>query len=162
MKKNILYLVKFFEEEKHADQIRKGELYLNRISFFKKNGYENTNEDGRPDKNEAISHWFQPSRTRIELSVPELSLFHSIPSEELSAPSSLAYSRHENLHVYCMTSMSHDSIDGLDNHQIESTLRQQIKVNEKCYKFGNYAVITQAKPFLERAKKSTSRKGSIL
>jgi hypothetical protein len=34
----ILYLIKFFMNEAHADEFIKGNLFLNRLSYFKKTG----------------------------------------------------------------------------------------------------------------------------
>jgi hypothetical protein len=59
--KTIWYLVKFFSEEQHANQFIAGQLYLNRLSYFKK--VEAASEDGRPDANEAVAVWWQPDDT---------------------------------------------------------------------------------------------------
>ena len=47
---HIFYLAKFFEKEKHAIDFMSGQLYLNKLSFFK--GLEDNNSGNRGDKHE--------------------------------------------------------------------------------------------------------------
>ena len=68
----IWYFVKFFTDENHSDQFVKGILYLRRLSFFK--NVESECDDGRSDKTEAVSMWWQPHDIVIDLSVPALGL----------------------------------------------------------------------------------------
>jgi hypothetical protein len=62
---NIWYFIKFFREEKHADQFMAGELYLNTLAHFKK--VESESDDGRDDPTEAIAMWWQPDDISIKL-----------------------------------------------------------------------------------------------
>ena len=51
---NILFLIKCFTEEVYADSFMKGELFMNRLSYFKQ--VENDSYDGRLDHNEGVCH----------------------------------------------------------------------------------------------------------
>ena len=165
MKKSICFLVKFFKEEAHAQQFIRGNLYLNRLSYFKKNGDEDTDEDGRPDEYEAISHLFQPKEIEISIIVPELNHNYKITDDDLASPAVyFSNTRHQNYHVYCMTAMNAYCCDSpdkkLEPKEIESVFREQLKVNEGCIKkLGSYAVILPAKQFLERAKIALQSRG---
>jgi hypothetical protein len=54
----ILFLIKFFSEESHAEEFLAGNLYLNRLSYFKR--LENRDDVTRRDPNEAVSLGFSP------------------------------------------------------------------------------------------------------
>lgn len=151
-------MVKFFKEKAHALELINGNLYLNRLSYFKNNGDEDADEDGRPDKYEVISHWLQHKGMEISISVPELNLLHKITDKDIASPVYFSNTRHQNFHVYCMTVMKanyfYNSDKKLELKEIESVFRERLKVDEKCYKFGDHAVMLPAKQFLERAKKA--------
>jgi hypothetical protein len=53
----IPYLIKFFSLEAHADQFIADNLFMNRLSHFRK---LEGRDDSRSDANEAIAMWWQP------------------------------------------------------------------------------------------------------
>jgi hypothetical protein len=109
--KTIWYLVKFFSEEQHADQFIAGQLYLNRLSYFKK--VEAACEDGRPDANEAVALWWQPADILINLSIGGIGETE-ITKNDLAAPISMSFDRHDYLHVFCMTAIYTDGFECID------------------------------------------------
>jgi hypothetical protein len=66
----IWYLIKFFTEERYAEQFMTGGLYLNTLEYFKK--VETENSDGRIDSTEAVAAWLQPDDLKIKLNIPEI------------------------------------------------------------------------------------------
>jgi hypothetical protein len=95
--KQIWLLVKFFSEEKHADDFLEGKLFLNRLSFFRKQ--EKECSDGRSDTTEAIKMWLQPFDVQMSLSVPGIGTAKITP-KDLAAPVSFAYTNADYLHVF--------------------------------------------------------------
>jgi hypothetical protein len=151
--KKIWYLIKFFAKKEHAEQFMEGHLYMNRLSYFKKIEFENG--DGRVDAKEAISHWWQPDELIFKLNIPSIGEVE-ITNKDFAAPVSMAYDYHNHLHVFCMYAMwtdGFDCIDGkIDYAQYEADkLLGQLKVDERCFNFGEYAVIVPAVQFINRA-----------
>jgi hypothetical protein len=157
--RTIWYLVKFCAEEEWADDFRKGSLYLNRLSYFKKE--EEEGDDDRFDKHEAVAAWLQPSGLSIKFhDHPEL----AICAEDLAAPVSVSFTHHNNLHVLCLYAIHtgrFECIDGFIDYAKDEAdeLRDHLKVHDKCLEFGAYAVIVKAQEFIERAKTAIESSG---
>jgi hypothetical protein len=157
--KTIWLFVKFFTEEKYADQFLKGELYLNRLSYFKKIERE---DDGRVDTNEAVATWWQPDDLVMTLNAPGIGEIR-ITSKDLAAPVSMSFVYHDHVHVFCLYAMHTSSLESLDPQrdlaEHEGELQKQLQIDERCLKFGPYAVVIQAVPFIDRLKEALRRKG---
>ncbi len=154
--KVIWYLVKFFSEERYADQFMDGTLYLNRLSFFKR--IEEESNDGRPDANEAVAMWWQPDDISIKLKVSEIGDIE-ITQKDLAGPVSMSYDYHNYLHVFCMYAIHTSGFECVDG-KIEyledeaEILKRQIEIDSRCLNFGKFAVITPATQFLDHLKES--------
>jgi hypothetical protein len=159
--KTIWYLVKFFSKEQHADQFIAGQLYLKRLSYFKK--VEEACEDGRPDANEAVAFWWQPDEILINLSFGGSGEVE-ITKNDLAAPVSISFDHHDYLHIFCMTAIYTDGFECIDG-KIEYTeneaanLRKQLEIDKRCFKFGKFAVVTPAVPFLGHVKQAPQTQG---
>jgi hypothetical protein len=158
----IWYFIKFFGEERYADLFMQGRLHLNRLSYFKKiEGADD--DDGRPDTNEGVAMWWQPQDIHIKLSVPGIGDVE-ITKDDLTAPVSTSFEYHDDLHMLCLYSVhtsGYDAVDGkfhLDERQA-ADFQNQILIDERCLKFGPYAVITPAVPFLAQVKEALRRRG---
>ena len=156
MTKSIWYLIKFFKEEDHADNFRKGNLYLNRLSYFKKK--DESPEDVRSDLHEALSHHWQPDDLIIELNFPGTGI-NKITKSDLAGPVTVGLELFNNLHIFCMYAVHTDGFDLTDgkiNYSIEDAekLKNQLKIDERCFNFGSYAVVVPAVPFIEMVKRS--------
>lgn len=141
--KEILYLIKFFTQKEYAEQFMDGNLYMNRLSFFKK--IEDTCDDGRLDRHEAISHWWQPHDLIIKLNVPKIGEI-KLTKTDLAAPVSMAFDIHNDLHIFSMYAMSADEYEDVEK------LREQLKIDKRCCDFGEHAVIVPAVKFIEKSK----------
>ena len=154
--KTIWYLVKFCEKEEWADDFIKGNLYLNRLSYFKK---KEAKDDYRFDKCEAVASWLQPSGISINFSShPEL----DIHPEDLGAPVSISFDHHDHLHILCLYAIHtgrFECVDGLIDCSEEDVdeLKEQLRIHENCFKFGGYAIIVKANDFLNRVKNAIEK-----
>jgi hypothetical protein len=151
--RTIWYFVKFFAKESHADQFIKGGLYLNRLSYFKK--IETDDEDGRPDTHEAIAMWWQPDDLIIKFKAPGLEEIE-ITKTDLAGPVSMSFEYHDHVHIFCLYAMHTVSLECMDKEadlaENEAEFRRQLRVDERCIKFGPFAVVIRAVPFLAQLK----------
>jgi len=160
----IWYFIKFFREERHADQFIKGNLHLNRLAYFKK--LENNYDDGRADANEAVAMWWQPHDLVIDLTFPGIGAT-KITKDDLAAPVSMSFEFHDHLHIFCLYAVSTTgfaTVDGkLDLAENEAAeLQGQLEIDERCFRFGSFAVITPAVPFLAQVKEELQFRGQSI
>jgi len=160
MKKVVWYLVKFFKEEQHADQFIAGQLYLNRLSYYKK--VDDEVDDGRRDETEAVAMWWQPDDIVIKLNVPGIGETE-ITKKDLAGPVSVSFNNSSYLHVFCMYAIhtsGFECIDGKIDYTEEDAdiLKNQLEIDDRCFKFGRFAVVTPAVPFLDHVKQSLQSK----
>ena len=146
----IWYLIKFFTEERHADQFMAGDLYLNTLAYFKQ--VEAEDSDGRMDATEGAAMWWQPHDLVIRLNVPGIGGIE-ITKADLAGPVSMAFDYYNNLHLFCLYALQttgFECIDGKIDFAPEEAeeLQRQLHIDERCLKFGKFAVITPAVPFL--------------
>jgi len=137
----IFYFVKFFEEQKYADDFLNGILYINRLSFFKK--IEDDVKTNRGDKYEGVHTWLQPNM--VELQFGNI----AINPKDLAAPVCIQKNIHDNLNVFCLYA---GHTGGLVSGT-EEKLRQQLTIREDNLHLGDQAVIvTKPEKFLNRVK----------
>jgi len=154
-----LFFIKFFREEQYADQFMAGELYLNTLAYFQ--GVENESSDGRIDSTEAVASWWQPDDISIRLNAPGIG-DTEISKKDLSAPVSMSFDYHKYVNVLCLYAMHITGFDVLSDGKIDCSkssieeLRRQLKVDERCFKFGKYAVVINAAPFMTKLKEALS------
>src|ERR1700730_4169155 len=157
--KTVWFFVKIFAKEEHADQFIKGGLHLNRLSYFKK--IEN-DDDGRPDKNEAVAMWLQPYDFTMTLNVPGVGET-KITSKDLNGPVSMSSEYNDHFHILCLYAMSTVSLESLDQQatlaENEAELQRQFRIDERCVKFGQFAVVVQAVPFRAQLKEALQHTG---
>lgn len=157
----IWYFIKFFTEEHHADQFMAGGLYLNTLAYFKR--VESEESDGRMDSTEGVAMWWQPRDFVMKLNVPGIG-DTEITKADLAAPVSMAFDYHNYLHLFCLYALhtaGFESIDGKIDCAPEDVeeLQRQIKIDERCFKFGKFAVITPAVPFLNQLREALKSQG---
>jgi hypothetical protein len=158
----IYLFIKFFKEERYADQFMAGELYLNTLSYFKEVENEPV-DDARFDSTEAVSMWWQPHDVIITLNVPGVGETE-ITSKDLAAPVSMSYTYFDFVNVYCLYAVQTNNSVMVDGKFIcskaeASEIRQQWKIDERCSKFGKFAVITPVGPFLDAFRQALKSQG---
>lgn len=148
----ILYFIKFFQQEEYADEFVKGKLYLNRLSYFKK--VEAIYDTERSDANEAVAMWFQPRGFYMTINNPMFGRIE-ITEKDLAAPTSISFDHHDHYHVLCLHAITvngFECVDGkfhLSEGQVDE-LHRQLRIDPRCFRFGRFAVIVAARPFVER------------
>lgn len=151
---HIWYFIKFFTEEIHADQFIAGNLYMNTMSYFKT--LENESDSGRPDLTEAIAHWWQPDDILVKFQLPGFGET-KISKKDLAAPVSISFDYHNYVHVFCLYAI-HTNGFRINDGKIDCTenrveeLRQQLRIDERCQRFGKYAVIIRPDLFLAQVR----------
>jgi virulence-associated protein VapD len=159
--------IKFFTKEEHADQFLAGKLYLNRLSTFKlAEAKADEISDGRPDEHEAVAAWWQPHDVIIKMHVPQLPHLGEIEitAKDLAAPVSMAFSYHQYMHVLCMYAVQTPGFKNISGAvEIQTTeiaeLQQKLKIDERCFKLGDFAVIVPTVQFLEHIKPTLQNTG---
>jgi len=157
----IWFLIKFFTDEHHADQFMAGNLYLNTLAYFKQAEVEDS--DGRMDVTEGVAMWWQPDNFVMNLNVPGIGDIE-ITKADLAGPVSIASQIHNNLHLFCLYALhatGFELIDGKINLAPEQAeeLERQLRIDERCMKFGKFAVIMPAGPFLEHLRHAFNSQG---
>jgi len=158
--KTIWYFIKFCAKQEHAEMFMDGKLFMNRLSYFKP--LDTASGDGRGDQSEAVSHWWQPHDTTIKLTFPgfpELTL----TKDDLAFPTSMSYEFHDHLHIFCMYGMAtagFDMVDGKIEYSPDQAdeLKRQLAIDERCFEFGEFAVVVPATQLVERVKASLTEK----
>lgn len=164
MKKFTLFFIKFFKEEKYADEFIKGNLYFNRLSYFK--GLEEEgNDETRGDKNEGVFAWLQKEGMKINLTAHKESgeefLNTTITDKDLAGPISMSLDYHNYFHVFCIYAVqasdfnrSYETEEERDLvlSDINEKINKEILIDSKCFEFGDYAVIVDKQKFLNSVK----------
>jgi hypothetical protein len=157
-----LFFIKFFTEEIHADQFMAGELYLNTLSYFKRT--ENEASDGRPDSTEGVAMWWQPDDFLMKLNMPGIGEA-DITNKDLAAPVSMSFDHHNYAHVFCLYAMHITGFTLLRDGKIDCSeagpdeLQRQLRVDERCFKFGKFAVVINAVPFINKLREALISQG---
>ena len=161
--RKIWYLIKLFEKESYADQFMSGLLYLNTLAYFRKR--ESECDDGRVDSAEAVAMWWQPNDIILTLKVPKLAIEIAITEKDLAAPVSVSFNRHDFLHLLCLYAVYWTGFEPVggkihcDPKEAEA-LQRQLRIDDRCFKFGEFAVIVPVVPFLDRLKKTLRHKAT--
>jgi hypothetical protein len=153
--RRIAWFIRFCDKQERVDQFLAGNLFLNRLSYFK--GIEDQNDITRRDTSEAAWAWLQPEGLEINLTVPGIGDV-KLTGRDLASPVSMSFDAHENLHVYCMYAVHFPNVLPSETGKIELTpsqiaeMQAALVVDDRCREFGRYGVIVRADPFLERLK----------
>jgi hypothetical protein len=149
----IFCLIKFFEREEWADEFIRGRIYLNRLSYFKKIEAHQEN-NGRPDANEAVAMWWQPHGCVIDIDIPRVGRA-KLTEKDFAAPIFTSYTHHNYFHILCLHALSISGFPVVDarfqfseGHIDE--LQRQVRIDRRCFRFGPFAVVMAARPFIER------------
>jgi hypothetical protein len=152
----VWYFIKFFREEAHADLFMKGQLYLNRVSYFKKLEGE---DDGRSDSNEAVSVWWQRDNLEITFSPPGSEKI-KITAADLAGPVSMSFDFHSHFHVFCLYAMTTTGSETFENpDDCLAAMKKQLQVDERCFALGPFAVIVRKAPFNKQVQAALQRNG---
>ncbi|ABR91882.1 Hypothetical protein mma_2532 [Janthinobacterium sp. Marseille] len=148
-KVGIVCFIKFFSEEKFADDFMKGEIYFNRLSYFK--NLENENDRG--DKQEGLWAVWQPEGMTVEITINNKVL----KINELAGPITIAYDKHKHFHIFCMYAayLSEKTMTLVteDKEQFLQDIARDLAIDDRIKEFGPYAVVIDKDKFLGRLSK---------
>ena len=143
MTPTIFFLIKFYEDQEHANDFLRGQVFLNRLSRFKRT--EGGDQSGRSDRHEGTTAWLQPGKGRLVLNGIDI-------SGDLAGPVCVQKEWLNHLHVFSMHAVHTGDLDlepiGDDNIE---TLRRQLRIPDPCRSLGHQAiVVTSVTDFINR------------
>ena len=139
----VFLLVKFFNNQRHADEFVRGRVFCNRLSRFKNDEFDDTT--GRIDPHEGTTGWLQPGQVQLQLNGIDL-------TADLAGPVALQMNWLNHLHLFCMHAVHSGNLDleKISNQSIEE-LRQEMMIPEACFSLGQHAVVVRDVPgFIHR------------
>ena len=145
-------MVKFFSKPEHAAQFIAGKVRCNTVRTFKK--WEERDGSGRADRNEGTSAWLQPGDVQVVINGMDI-------SADLAEPMQVQMDWLNDLYLFCTHAVHTGNLDptALSNENIEE-LRRQLVVPEKCFEFGDYAVvISDVNQFIRRMQGAAQAEG---
>ena len=153
----IVFLVKVFQHDRHADDFVQGKLYSNRLSYFKRM------EDGgvRGDEDEGAIMLPRKGLT-IELTGTNPVTGETIeltPSgKEVLGPLEMRPEWFDHINVFCMHAIHTGDFETISEETF-AAFKKQLEIPEECEQLGNHAVvITNTSEFFRRIKASASGK----
>ena len=137
-------LIKFFDNPDYADRFARGQLYLNRLSYFKRiEGDDTQAPSGRIDRHEGTIGWMQPGRGTLTINGVEIQ----------DAQIQIQKNWLNHLHVLCVHAVHSGDLD-LDRLAAENNvepLRKRLTIPNQCLSLGKHAVVIRNVPeFLSR------------
>lgn len=151
--------MKVFKEKQYADSFIRGELYANRLSWFKKIEAS----DGRGDEYEGAA-MLQRDNLVIKLTARnqetgEIIDEFTIAPDEHAAPPIVQPDRFDDLNLFCMYAAHSNDFEPETDDPLQE-LKAHIEIPEDCVRLGNHAVvITDVPEFLRRVQAAVSREG---
>lgn len=145
--------IKFFSEEAHAQQFLDGNLLFRPLAYFR----QVEERDGRGDPAEGIFGWWQPKGIQLYLKIPEIPEIR-LQDNDLAGPVSFGMSDKDPLYIHSLYTLGVEGVRPLGGNQFACDVARrdeidaQFRIDERCYEFGNYAVLVPVGPFIERIK----------
>ena len=149
----IFFLVKFFAEERYADDFVRGKIYANSLSYFKEIEESDSN---RGDRHEGVLWWIQPDQIQLTLND------RTIPSSDFAGPLEMQSTWLSNQHVFCMYAAHSCDIDlrSITSEEEMPRLRERIRIPNDCLHFGKFAVVVTVAPeFVRRVQLAATALG---
>ena len=152
----ILFFVKIYEKEEHADAFIRGSLFANRLRYFK----QIENRDGRGDKYEGAivpkldGLCFTLSCTDTHTGeVSEI----TIPVEDFAAPPIIQPTWLDHFNVFCMYAGYSGAFKEISTDNLQC-FQKQLEIPEECTRLGRYAVlIKNVTEFIKRVRVAAER-----
>lgn len=141
---NMIYaFVRFFKTEAHRDSFLRGEIYMNRLRYFKK--YEEEDACNIGDRHEGVSAWYQPDQIKLKIERPDTG--EVILIDDFAGPVVLGLTRHEDYHVYCMSALYCDSEARFASLE---ELRSHVLLDTEKGDLGDYCSVIRGEEFVNR------------
>lgn len=146
--------VKFFDNEEYAYSFLRGSLFMRRLGYFQKTDASDFC-NGRSDPTEGIVALHQPDKTEITINFGGFEPIN-IGENDLAGPVSISKNFYSDMYVFCISTLTiPDPALLKGNHkEVETQLQTAFKVDERCFKFGPYAVVVRPDKFLRNLRNS--------
>ena len=173
----IHFLLKIFTEKQHAESFLRGDMYANRLSWFRKIGesdgrgdeYEGAvfrkieESDGRGDEYEGAVMLQRDNLimnlTAMNKETGEVLSEFTITKDDLAAPPVMQLATFDNLNLFCMYAGHSRDFQPETDAPLQE-LQKHIEIPEECLQLGRYAVgIKDAPEFLRRIQVAANREG---
>jgi hypothetical protein len=167
MKSRVLLLIKFFEEEVHADAfLQRGEMLCRNLGYFK----QCEEDDGRGDPYEGVSDWFQPDQIELKITLkgPD-GTENDVEVTGLAGPVVTQYKGYDPLNLYCMFAMKIPEFEESFESEVErisvvekinSMLKTLGALSDDVKSMGRYAVLVyKIDSFMEKMKEAIVVRG---
>ncbi|WP_397448676.1 hypothetical protein [Pseudomonas sp. NA-150] len=146
MSNNIYAFVRFFKEEAHRESFIRGDLYMNRLQYFRE--YEESTGANIADMYEAPYAWFQGEGASITVAGDAPGEEHHITDMLGMAIFKQSYFHY---HVYCMSALY---LNDKDNFDSEEALYQKLLPFVDKGDLGEYCAVVPSKSFVMRMDKA--------
>jgi len=148
MSKTIFFLTKVFDSEGYAEDFISGNIFANRLSYFRE--LEEEESGNRSDKHEGIVNWYQPDQIKIELNGRVLT--------DIAGPASIKMHWHNHINVFCIYAAHSEELERISEETLD-VFKKQLQIPEECLKLGECAVLVTSVPqFIDRIKKAVMDK----
>lgn len=148
MSKTIFFLAKIFDSEGYAEDFISGNIFANRLSYFRE--LEEEESINRSDKHEGIVSWYQPDQIKIEVNGHVLT--------DLAGPTSIKMDCHDYINVFCIYAAHSGELETVSEETLD-ILKKELEIPKECLNLGEYAVlVTNVPQFIDRIKKAVMDK----
>ena len=155
----IHFLMKIYAEKQHADSFRSGELYANRLSWFR----EIEDTEGRGDEYEGAALLQRDNlvihMTATNKETGEILSEGTITKDDLAAPPVVQLARFDDLNLFCMYAGHSNDFQPKTDDALQE-LKKHIEIPDHCLQLGRYAVLIRDAPeFFKRVQAAVDRQG---
>ena len=154
----IVFLAKVFSEPGHADDLIKGKLYANRLSYFK--NIEGDPTRGDPEEG-AIMPQLEGLAFELTSTNPTTGEVNkvTITKDDLAAPPVIRPRWFEDTNLFCMYAARTGTFTTVSEQNI-TDFQNQLQMTEHCQEFGTHAVlIKNPSEFIRRVNLSAEKHG---
>ena len=135
-------LVKFFRQSEHAQQFLNGDLFMRRLSYFRRE----EDAEGRWDSTEGVWAWLQKKGLQIRMNVHSIGAIN-ITERDLAEPVAMSLSELDNLYIFCMYAyyleapLPSDDLRDVYGEDRLAELEAAMQIDPRCLLFGPHAVV---------------------
>jgi hypothetical protein len=128
-RKMLMFFARCVEQREYAEQFAAGHLYMSALRTFK-DWVRGVGPEGRGDRREGASGWFQPSDITVRIAGIE------IPGSDMAGPLIIQPNDHDWTNVLCVYRGTPEDLVELDG----SPLRRRVRTPEACMRMGPWCV----------------------
>lgn len=148
-------LLKFFSKFEHAQQFLNGDLFMRRLSYFRRE----EDAEGRWDSTEGVWAWLQRQGLQIQMNVPSVGAIN-ITERDLAAPVAMSLSEPDDLYIFCMyayyleVALPGDDLRDVYGEDRVAELETAMQIDPRCLRFGRHAIVIPWGPLMEQIKRA--------